>query len=513
MAAITVATFIVLFGWATATAPFTTVDEPRHMNSVLRLMQNGGWPAPKSAPMLEGTALASREAGHPTTGDAVSPLPSASERSVITDKNKPSSPEQIDWMTQHPPAYYAIVAGTLTVLGAHDWRWDQLLLGMRLVSATLAALAVPFVAGSVRRITRSRAAGILGGALLLAIPQYHHVLSLVTNDALATFLGAALMYIVVRAMTKPKRVLTLALVGGATLGLALLAKGLLLAAIPLVLVGFLIAGWRAYAQPLRRLLPAAISMAVAFAIGGWWWLRNIIVFGVLQPSVFGSGIDEEEPSEEYSLSGFFMRVMERLNETMWGSFRAELDLPVVLTATASIVALLSIVCALVFSRRRLALAVLLLYPLATMGVITFHAWEIFWDNGTIRGIQGRYLYGGLTALAVSIGLCWTMATRRSPSWVRAASAVVLVAGAGIAGIAGWAFGFHVLWSEMGWNAMLDSGAVTLPAFAAAVAVGAIAGVASMIAVGICAARPAAGIERLDQDAMSSPTEEPEQKLL
>ncbi|MBB2976334.1 4-amino-4-deoxy-L-arabinose transferase-like glycosyltransferase [Microbacterium endophyticum] len=456
------------------------------MNSVLRLMQDGGWPAPKSAPMLEGTAVASREAGHPISGEADDPLPSASERSVISDKNQPSSPEQTDWMTQHPPAYYTIVAGTLTALGANEWRWDQLLLGMRLVSAASAALAVPFVAGSVRRITRSRAAGVLGGALLLAIPQYHHVLSLVTNDALATFLGAALMYIVVRAMTKPKRVIALSLVGGAVLGVALLTKGLLLAAIPLVFIGFLVAGWRAYSRPMRRLLPAAVTMALAFAIGGWWWLRNLIVYGVLQPSVFGSGIDEEEPSDAYSLSGFFLRVGERLNETMWGSFRAELDLPVVLTTSASIVAILSIVCALAFSRRRLALAVLLLYPLATMGIITFHAWEIFWDNGTIRGIQGRYLYGGLTALAVSLGMCWTLLFRRVTPWLRAAVAGLIMFAGLCAGIGGWVFGYRVLWSESGVDAMLASGAVTSVAFAIAICVYAIAGLIAVVAVVVCA---------------------------
>ena len=161
-AALTLAVFAVLLGWSTVTAPFSTADEPRHANSVLRLMQGGGWPDAKTAPMVEGIFVAAAEAGQPIAGDPLPQLPAPADRSVVGHLSEPGGTGRvvIDWMTQHPPGYYAVVAGALNVVGAGDWRWDQMLLGMRAMSSLMAALAVPFVIASVRHLAPPRSSAV-----------------------------------------------------------------------------------------------------------------------------------------------------------------------------------------------------------------------------------------------------------------------------------------------------------------------------------------------------------------
>lgn len=429
-AAALVATIAVLVFWSITAPPIASVDEPRHVNSVLRLMQGGGWPPPQTASMLEGTLLAMREGGYPLGQDPVAPVP-ADERSVITDLNAEGldGARPKDWMNQHPPTYYAIVAGAVTAIGAGEWRWDALVMSMRMVTVLFSVGTLLFAYGTLRRLGLPPAAVVLGMLTALGIPQFLNIMSLVSNDAMVVFAASGFLYFLVRAWRavdadRPWAVEGLAALAGLFLGMALITKGTALTAIPAVGVTLLVLGFRRGGRWWRRLAPSAIAMAIAFAVGGWWYLRNIIVYGEIQSSNSGMG-RAEEPAPGYDLMVFFRLTFTQLAETFWGSIRAALALPGWLVLTLVVIAALTLVIALVTSRDRVLLALLLLYPAGVGGLIVFHAWEVYWNDHRLAGVQGRYFFGAIVLFSALVGLAWAGVTRRAPAALRGVSAAAV----------------------------------------------------------------------------------------
>lgn len=242
---LTLALFGVLTLWATLTPPFSTIDEGRHLNSVLRLVQDGGWPAPRTAPMLLATATAESEA---TLGPGRVGPPHDERSPVLGVLGPETGTPSIDWMNQHPPLYYGISAAVVEATDAltpGEQRWDTSLLVMRLVSALMTALALPFVARSLRLVTGSVPAALVGSSTLLLVPQLANTHSLVTNDSMVTLVGAALLWACLRAYVQPETLLSSSIVGGIVLGVGLLTKGLLLPAVPVIAVFLLLASRRA----------------------------------------------------------------------------------------------------------------------------------------------------------------------------------------------------------------------------------------------------------------------------
>jgi len=499
--------------WAALTPPAQSVDEPVHVNSVIRLMQGGGWPAPQSAPVLEATAVATIEAGRPwmdrTWDDQLEldTLPAAEDRSVVGGMDQPITRDgkpMIDWMTQHPPTWYAIAAVAMNVAGADEWRWDQLYFGIRMVSITFVTAAAGFVLAGIRRLTGSPAAAMIGTLAIFTSAQFFNVLSMATNDSLAVFAGAGLLFFLIRALTSRDgiwRSRWLDTLGAAGfLGLGLLTKGTLLTAIPVVFLALLIAGIRGGGGWIRRLLPAAVSMAVAFAIGGWYYFRNILVYGEIQSSNSGTG-RAAEAFDDYSLPYYLSTAATRVASSFWESTRPYLMLPGWLLAALLILTVVATVIVFVRSPQRLTIAVLAVYPLCVVGLLVFHGWEVYWNNGRLVGLQGRYLFPAIVIYGGVIALAW-LATfgRARRGAVRAVSAAVLSLGLLAVGVVGIAVDFRYRWMRDGesfgeaWTAMAESGAATPVAIGVFAAVATLAGL-----IAVVAATTAAGRVRSGQD--------------
>ncbi|MDY0909006.1 glycosyltransferase family 39 protein [Microbacterium sp. CFBP9034] len=494
-AAVLIAIGALLTLWSIVTPPLSTVDEPVHFNSVLRLMQGGGWPPPQTAPVLEGTFVALQEAGNPFKGTpALDVLPVAEDRSVVTQMTGTAldGATGVDWMTQHPPTYYGLTAGILTVIGAADWRWDQLAAGARVVSVLFALGGAAFALAAVRRVTSWTAASIIGGLAILTVPQFFNVLSLVTNDSLTLLACSGMIYFLVRALTTRdpswRSGVFDAIGAGAFLGLGLLTKGTMLTAIPAALIILLVAGLRTDGSWMRRLTPAAVAMASAFAIGGWWWLRNILVFGEIQSSNSGSG-REDEAFDGYSLAGFARLVVWQLARTFWGSIRPNLRLPDWAIVLMGVVFLAALVFVLIRSKSRLVVALIGGVPLLTAGLITFHAWEVFWNSGRIVGIQGRYFFPAITFYMLVIALAWQLLTaprRRATRMVAAATTGVIAVSIGLWGTA---VTFRRRWGsvEGGWDAMASAGPFSSIAVACLVVTAAIAAITAIVCAAVASA--------------------------
>jgi hypothetical protein len=430
--------------WTIVTPAFRNPDEPQHVNRVLRIAEGGGWPKPTEAFVLPEVLRAKTVSGfsavdgqqgnwvggtllpgvRPTIPESElkfyapysgRPVPSPEERLPVPqlELTRPVDPHANgDQMVQHPPLYYAISAGVVTVTGALDWPFDRTLTLMRLVSVAMVGL-LPLMAFSVTRtLTGNRRLADLAALIPLGIPQLASLGGSVTNDALVIFLGGVATVLMARVLVGDRTWRTLILLA-VTLGLALFTKGTLLLLVPVVGLAVVVGSRWARGTPALSWLATVVRLAavwaLAFAIGGWWWLVNLIRYGTIQPSGVptgpGSSIAIDRPRS--SIVEFTGIWLDKLSNTFWGTFgQLELPLPQVVVTVSTVLLLVPVLLA--FRRRetRVPLLVLLSFLVLTAAAVFWQTWQSHLDNARYGGIQGRYLFGALVAVfaAVAIGL-------------------------------------------------------------------------------------------------------------
>ncbi len=415
--------------WALLTPPLRAPDEPQHLSSVLRLAYGGGWPAPGDAALApaveqarDDVALETDVPGRWVNRRAVPQFATATivpgverarvDASAALAQEAPTGPEDVDQMTQHPPLYYALGAGVLRVTGLVDARWDQQLLALRLFDVLLFAPLVPLAAWSARRLTGSAAAGVVAATFPLLVPQAAHILGSVTNDALVTLVGAVVTALVVRVLTGD-RTLGTTVVIGAVVGIGLLTKVMAAFLLPVVALAYLLSpggtfGPRGTEGVGRRsalasdALRVLVAGSVALAVGGWWWVRNVVVYGVVQPNGMLRVPFEEE---QYGPVAYAAKAWRTLAMTFFGDFGwLDLRTPQVYWLTSAVLLLALGVVALVSRRTWRPVLTLVTLPTALTAAILVNAWAYYRDHGMIAGVQGRYLFGGLAALAVVVAV-------------------------------------------------------------------------------------------------------------
>lgn len=409
-------TLVLTFTWALLLPSFDGPDEPWHHNSVVRLVGGGGWPLPYEAAVLESTWQAVRESGDiPPTGDPVAHPPAPADRSpALADESVPSTIP--DYMLQHPPGFYGPAALAVRATGGAELRWDHAHQVMRAVCAVFLAAAVPFLIGTTRWATGSRPAGLVGGASALGVPFVTNSGGYVSNDPMLIATCSATIYLLVRAWRDPDASRLLLPLAGLAYGLALLTKGFALFLAPVVIMLALLAAWTRAPSPLGMLGLLVVPGALTVAIGGWWWIRNRLLLGTVQPSRLGGRERLAEPVDGYSLTAFLSGAAERLNVTFWGrGGRASVALPDVVPALLLVLLTVAFVLALTHRQARSAVLIVILFPIAVALTIVVNAHGIYWDTGRPhQGIQGRYLYSGLAALCIAAGAAAHILRDRMP---------------------------------------------------------------------------------------------------
>lgn len=395
--AITAAFFAVLLMWAVLTPPFSAPDEPAHLNSALRLTEGFSWPAPGEARLSNAIIAARDEAALP-----------AAERSTLAElaAAHPGT-GGVDQMTQHPPFFYLLVAGVLNLFGAVDLRADLALLVMRLCSVLLALPLPALVWASVRRVTRSPRAAVVGAAAVLAVPQLAQIFASASNDAAAVLACSVATLLLLRIMTGDAR-RRVVVAAGIALGVALLTKGTALPFVPFLAV--VIAVWPRRIPARTRLLRALASLAIAFAVGGWWWARNLLVFRDLQPSGLAPSRETKPwaPGTGPDIVSYLDLMWTRLSGNFWGDFGSlDYPLPEVVTDTLSVVCILVVVLA-IFTRRsdRLQIRILAALPALLFLMLVANTWRHFVRTQAPAGMQGRYFYVTIVVLIVLSALAW-----------------------------------------------------------------------------------------------------------
>lgn len=343
-------------------------------------------------------------------------------------------------LVQHPPLYF--VAGAAVLRAIPDWQhlpFDRVWMVLRWVGVLL-AMPLPLLAwATARRLRLPDPLPLAAAGGVVAIPELTHLLSAVENDNLLVLLGATATWLVARVLTGDRSVRTALLLGAVTSS-ALLTKGFALLMPAWVAAAFAVAWWRdrRAAGALRRhVLPAALS-AAAMLPGLAWWVRNLLVYGMLQPH--GTHADQgylAESGAHYTWadggSVWLGRLTERLVTLFFVQDQAALrhhDLAWWAARVALAALVVGVVAVLARGPLRRLDALVLLLPTAVLAVLvaqgSYQQFTAFRNLGAAQ--QGRYLYLGTVALVVVAVAGAGSLSERLRRWV---PALVLTLGVGL----------------------------------------------------------------------------------
>lgn len=178
--------------------------------------------------------------------------------------------------------------------------WQGTLLAVRIVrlaSVLLGALTVYLTYAIAREAAPTRPEIALGAAAVNAfMPMFIFISGAVNNDNLAIMLSSLAVLLLIRLVTRPAsgRFLPRLLLIGSVIGAAVLTKEGTLALVPLALGAIFVALWHAAAPAEaepglfwgellrllgRTLLYFVLLMLPVLAIAGWWYYRNIVLYG------------------------------------------------------------------------------------------------------------------------------------------------------------------------------------------------------------------------------------------
>ncbi len=258
-----------------ATPPFEGADEHRHYAYVRHLAQGRGLPAKDTAPPDLTSYGVYQEGGQPPLYYALAALltfsiPGADDVEAALAPNPffnyPAPPLTADnknfWLRS--PAIGTLRPGFVWALRLA--RGVSTIFGVLAIAATYRLAALYFDGNG--------GLATLCAAWLAFNPMFIFVSSVTTNDAAAACAGAGLLLLTLRWVAQGPS-LQRSLMWGSLIGLAVLTKASLFAVLPICAVGFVLGERR---QPTMKALAHAGALSgAAVLIGGWWYLRNLLL--------------------------------------------------------------------------------------------------------------------------------------------------------------------------------------------------------------------------------------------
>jgi small subunit ribosomal protein S36 len=200
-------------------------------------------------------------------------------------------------------------------------------------------------------------------------------------------------------------------------GLALLTKALAFPLPLLVAVAILGAPGALLVQKGKAL---GVAAAVTLVAGGWWWPANLVRFHQLTPTLDVERFRTLPPDTHLSLGNFLYSFFRLFGLTFWGAYEGvDTLLGNRFAAVASVILGIVLVVGLIFGatalavpRPRLMAGFLLLPSVTQLLSLGVSSHDRYLTSG-LTPVQGRYVFGGVTALAVvaALGLWWLCARR------------------------------------------------------------------------------------------------------
>jgi len=404
-----------LLVWSVLMPTFRAPDEALHADLAHRVSEDQSYPAWDEADTSPGVLRAlslvkyhiPRSSSHLLASEA---LPRG-ERPSFEDIDAPSDSVAINQIAQHPPLYY-LATGTAEWTVERltgDLPFDREVWVYRLVSIAFVA-PLPLVIWRIGKHLGLPAPVSLAAMLMpLAVPQFTHIGSAVNNDSLLLLAFWASTPVIVR-LGRGDLATRTALLAGFLTGVGAFTKLMALALPVWVAAALLVALRRGGRERLGEVVRAgAIYGGTAFVVGGWWWLRNLILYRELAPSRFGQILP---PLQNFDVDPgeFLQRWGYTTTRRFWGDFGLfDTHLPAIAFGTATLIVVAAIAVCLLRRDRvagipvgdRLLLAGPLVLLVGGQFVSAFRAYQ---TSGHFPGLQGRYWFGALAATAVVVAL-------------------------------------------------------------------------------------------------------------
>lgn len=409
-------------------------DEPQHLDMAYAYSKSLHLYAPAERKVAEGVARTQRGPGFP-------PREAFTDFPVRPRDQRPSFDAQggnhqlqgglPNQQVQHPPLYYLMGAAVLHVPGVGGLHYDQQIWLLRLLSIVLLA-PLPLLAwATAKALLGPGPPALVAAALPVSVPGLSRVGASFTNDSLLILLGAVVLWLLARVLAGDFGVRTGALLGGALVA-ALLTKGFALVLPPIVLTAYLVAAIRHRRRPFA---PAVVALGMS-SLGLLWWVRNLLLYGAVQPNGWGPVAYARivgPPRPGGSPAHFTHAFAYQLGLRIWGGIGMPESprLAVQLCFGWAFALILLIAVGVLFGRTRhgWSLAILCLPSALTTLVVASESWSLFHTHGgKLAAVQGRYLYVGLTGLAVAFAAGLVRIVPRR--WARWLPAAVLTAAVG-----------------------------------------------------------------------------------
>ncbi len=153
----------------------------------------------------------------------------------------------------------------------------------------------------------------------------------------------------------------------------------------------------------RRLHLALGAGSLALLLGAWWWVRNLIDFGVLQPAGYVG--PHVSPGTDFWY--FLISAARDISASSWGRLGwLDWNLSSVLVGALAAGSFVTVGCSEFFGRDRLRKLTLLAYYPLTIALLFLQALTKYREDGTVPGVQGRYLFPSIVALVVIAATAW-----------------------------------------------------------------------------------------------------------
>lgn len=181
----------------------------------------------------------------------------------------------------HPPAYYLLGSLVIRLFASSSMATQNY--AVRALSVLLCLLALPCIYGLVREMLPDDPwAAVVVTAGVGVFPHWLLMASVIYVESLGCLAGAFAMWMVA-AWWRDRRVVRL-LGAGAAVGLLALTK-LTLLPLGVALTGVLAAMvWQAQLPRREQLRAAGAFLGAALAVAGWWYVRNLTLYGKLFPT-------------------------------------------------------------------------------------------------------------------------------------------------------------------------------------------------------------------------------------
>ncbi len=341
-----------------------------------------------------------------------------------------------NYLTQHPPLYYAVMGGVAWLIPGSDTMPVDLLMWVLKLVNILLMLPLPYLMyRSARTLVGTSAIAQASAFLPLMVPGLAHSAASMNNDNLAIVIGAAVVALSLAVARGDQTARTAGWIAALCVA-GSLTKSTVLFVLMIVPIAYLIAAIRVRRWPARHTMLILLAGAVATAA---WWVRNVLVFGKFQPDGFGSNpiaiANPRPPGERGELAPFLRAVRDQVPSRFWAGLGlgGPPNLPKTMIWTLTILVIIAVIATIVtLTGRRIEFLTVFVVGVAAVAMLVWTSYRHWLHFVAASGLQGRYAYPGVFGILFPLTILGALLLRRLWRW----TPVLIAAGGSL--VSAWA---------------------------------------------------------------------------